>query len=56
MNILTIENRKYVVLSQKDYEDLRQKAVFKAIPAKKLSLKEGKKLAYKRIDKWAKGK
>jgi hypothetical protein len=31
------------------------KAVLKAIPTKKLSLKEGKKLAYKMIDKWAKG-
>jgi hypothetical protein len=56
MNTLTIENKKYVVLSQKEYEDLRMKAVSKAIPAKKLSLKEGKKLAYNMIDKWAKGK
>jgi hypothetical protein len=56
MNTLTIEKKKYVVLSQKEYEELRLKAVSKAIPAKKLSLKDGKKLAYKMIDKWAKGK
>ncbi len=54
MNTLTIENKKYVVLSQREYNDLRMKAVSKAIPVKKFSLKEGKKLAYKMIDKWAK--
>ena len=53
MNTLTIENKKYVVLSQKEYNDLRTKAVSKTVPAKRLSLKEGKKLAYKLIDKWA---
>jgi hypothetical protein len=56
MNTLTIENKKYVVISQKEYDDLRAKAVSKTIPAKKLSLAEGKKLAYKLIDKWAKEK
>ena len=56
MNTLTIDNKKYVVLSQKEYEDLRMKAVSKAIPANKLSLKQGKKLAYKKINKWAKGR
>ena len=56
MNTLTIENKKYVVLSQKEYDDLRLKAISKTISAKKLSLKDGKKLAYKMIDKWAKGK
>lgn len=56
MNTLTIENKKYVLLSQKEYNDLQLKALLKATPAKKLSLKEGKKLAYKLVDKWAKGK
>jgi hypothetical protein len=42
MNTLTIENKKYVVLSQKEYDELWMKAVSKAIPAKTLSLKEGK--------------
>ena len=56
MNTFTIDNKKYVVLSQKEYDDLRIKAVSKAIPTKKISLKEGKKLANKIIDKWAKEK
>ena len=56
MNRLNIENKEYVVLPRKEYEDLRTKAAIKTISAKKLSLAEGKKLAYKLIDKWAKGK
>jgi hypothetical protein len=56
MNTLNIENKEYVVISRKEYEDLRTKATVKTVSAKKLSLTEGKKLAYKLIDKWAKGK
>jgi hypothetical protein len=56
MNTLNIENKEYVVLPRKEYEDLRAKAAIKTISAKKLSLTEGKKLAHKLIDKWAKGK
>lgn len=54
MSTLTIENKKYVVLPKKDYEALLSKVAGKATPARKLSLKEGKKLAYQLIDKWAK--
>ena len=56
MNTLNIENKEYVVISRKEYEDLRAKAAIKAVAAKKMSLAEGKKHAYKLIDKWAKGK
>jgi hypothetical protein len=56
MNTLTIDNKKYVVLPKKEYESLRAKAVSKSASARKLSLGEGKKLAYKLIDKWAKEK
>lgn len=56
MNTFNIENKEYVVISRKEYEDLRTKAAIKTISAKKLSLADGKKLAYKLIDKWAKGK
>lgn len=56
MNTLPIENKKYLVLSEKEYNHLRTKAAFKAVSAKKLSLIDGKKLAYKLIDGWAKGK
>jgi hypothetical protein len=44
------------MLKQEEYEDLRMKAVSKAISANKLSLKKGKKLAYKKIDKGTKEK
>ena len=56
MNTLTIENKEYVVLPKKEYEALLKTAATKAPPAKILSLKEGKKLAYELIDKWAKEK
>ena len=56
MNTLTIERKKYVVLPQNEYETLLVKAASKTTPARKLSLSEGKKLAYKLIDKWAKEK
>ena len=56
MNTLTIDKKKYVVLPEKEYENLRTKAVSKSASARKLSLSEGKKLAYKLIDKWAKEK
>ena len=56
MNSINIENKEYVVLPRKEYEDLRTKAAIKAVSLKKMSLADGKKLAYKLIDKWAKGK
>lgn len=56
MNKLILENKEYVVLSKKEYEELRTKAAAKHVSARKLSLAEGKKLAYKMIDKWAKEK
>lgn len=51
MNTLTIEKKEYVVVPKKEYENLLAKAASKAIPAKKLNLADGKKLAYKLIDK-----
>lgn len=56
MNTIDIENKKYVLLSKKEYEHLLTKAASKTVPTRKLSLKQGKKLAYKLIDKWAKEK
>ncbi|MBS1661114.1 MAG: hypothetical protein JST68_08690 [Bacteroidetes bacterium] len=56
MNTLNIENKEYVVIPRKEYDDLRTKAAGKMASAKKLTLAEGKKKAYKLIDKWAKGK
>lgn len=56
MNTLIIDNKSYVVVPKKEYEQLVTKAASKTRPAKKLSLEQGKKLAYKLIDKWAKEK
>jgi len=56
MNTLIIDNKKYVVITKKEYEDHRTKAASKSVSAKKLSLTEGKKSAYKMIGKWAKEK
>jgi hypothetical protein len=56
MNTLMIVKNAYVVIPKKEYENLLVKAASKTPPAKKLSLDQGKKLAYKLIDKWAKEK
>lgn len=56
MNTLNIDNKSYVVVPKKEYEHLVIKAASKNQPARKLSLTQGKKLAYKLIDTWAKEK
>ncbi len=56
MSTLTIDNKEYIVLSKEEYEALRTKAASKATPTRKLSLKQGKRLAHQLIDSWAKGK
>lgn len=56
MSTLTIDNKKFVVIEQKEYEKLQLLAAKKTTPAKKLSLAAGKKHALKLIDKWAKEK
>jgi len=55
-NTVIIDKKKYVIVPQKKYEDLLEKAARKTAPSKKLNLVEGKKLAYKLIDEWAKEK
>jgi hypothetical protein len=56
MNTLVIDKKKYVVLAQDDYEKLARQAAKSSPTARKLSLAEGKKMAYALIDKWHKGK
>jgi len=56
MTTLNLENKEYIVIPKKEYEDLRTKAAIKTVSARKLLLATGKKRAYKLIDKWAKGK
>jgi hypothetical protein len=54
MSSLVIDKKEYVVILKKEYDSLRENAARKATPVNKLSLKEGKKLAYSLIDSWAK--
>ncbi len=56
MNTLTIDNKSYVIVPKKEFEHLVEKAAGKTAASRKLSLAQGKKLAYKLIDRCAKGK
>ena len=56
METLTLDNKRFVVIEQNEFDKLQLLAAKKTVPAKKLSLAAGKKHAYKMIDKWAKGK
>jgi hypothetical protein len=56
MNTLVIDKKKYVVVERREYDRLLEKAAAKKPAARKLTLVEGKKLAYKLIDQWHKGK
>ena len=56
MGTLTIDNKKFVVIEQKEFDKIQLLAAQKKAPAKKLSLQSGKKHAYKLIDEWAKEK
>ena len=56
MTQIVIDKKKYVLISEKEYNSLQVKAALKTSPVKKLSLAAGKKHAYKLIDQWAKGK
>lgn len=56
MNTLVIDKKKYVLVERKEYDKLLEKVASKKPAARKLSLNEGKKLAYKLIDHWHKGK
>ncbi|MCZ2222431.1 MAG: hypothetical protein LC122_02210 [Chitinophagales bacterium] len=54
METITIDNKKYVVVEQKKFEQLQVIAALKTASQKKLSLKKGKAHAYKLIDQWRK--
>ncbi len=56
MTKIIIDKKNYVLISEKEYQDLQLIAAQKSKPAKKLSLSAGKKHAYKLIDQWVKGK
>lgn len=52
MNTIILDKEKYVVVKKKEYDKLVERAASKTISARKMSLAEGKKLAYALIDKW----
>lgn len=57
MNTLIIDKKKFVVVEERKYQKLELLAAQKEGMAKKLTLiREGKNLAYKLIDSWAKEK
>jgi hypothetical protein len=56
METININRKKYIVIEQTAFEKIQTVAALKTIPQKKLSLKDGKKLAYQLINKWAKEK
>lgn len=56
MTTIVLDKKKYVLIEQKEFEKIQQKAASKNLPVKKMSLSQGKKHAYKLIDAWAKGK
>lgn len=55
MGTLTIDNKNFVVIEQKEFDKIQLLAAQKTSPVKKLTLAAGKKHAYKMIDKWVKG-
>jgi hypothetical protein len=52
MNTILIDKKKYVVVAEKEYNKLVEKAASKTPSARKMSLSEAKKSAYALIDKW----
>lgn len=56
MTEIVIGKKKYVLISEKEYNSLQAQAALKTKPVKKISLAAGKKHADKLIDTWAKGK
>ncbi len=56
MNTLVIDRKKYVLVERSEYDRLLEKAAAKKPVARKLTLAEGKKLAYRLIDSWHKEK
>jgi len=56
MNTLIIDNKSYVVIPEKDYQELQKKAALKTKLEKTLSLEEARAYSKKLIRKWANDK
>jgi hypothetical protein len=56
MDIVTINNKPYVILPEKSYQALQKKAALKTRPEKVLSIEEARAYSKKLIRKWASAK
>jgi hypothetical protein len=56
MQSITIDKKKYVLIEEKQLSKIQLLAAKNVTPHKKMSLAEGKKMAYKLIDQWEKEK
>jgi hypothetical protein len=50
---LTIDNKKYVLIPEENYQELQKKAVLKQRTEKTLSIEEARDYSKKMIRKWA---
>jgi len=50
---VTIDNKRYVLISEDDYQTLQKKAALKARPEKALSIDEARAYSKRMIRKWA---
>ena len=53
MTHLTIDNKKYVLIPEEDYQDLQKKAALKHKPERTFSIEEARAYSKKLIGKWA---
>ncbi len=53
MTQILIDKKKYVLISQKDYEALQKKAALKSAPEKTLTIEQARAHSKKLIRQWA---
>ncbi len=53
MTSLTIDNKKYVLIPEENYQELQKKAALKQKTEKTFSIEEGRAYSKKLIRKWA---
>jgi len=56
MTHLTIDNKKYVIIPEANYQELQRQAALKWKPEKTFSIEEARTHSKKLIRKWASGK
>ena len=56
MTQIVIDNKKYVLVPEKDYQLLQKKAALKSKPEKTFTIEEARAYSKKLIRKWAKEK